>query len=70
MLGTSGTVGERSALVTAMARSLPPLTCGSAHGRLSNNAHHLPADVMGSGPKWGLRRFSELAKVIPIQPRV
>src|SRR5215470_1225685 len=32
MLGTSGSAGERSLLVTARARSLPSLICGTAGG--------------------------------------
>jgi hypothetical protein len=35
-VGTSGSSEERLALVTAIARSLPALTCGSDDGMLSN----------------------------------
>ncbi len=36
IVGTSGASGERLALVTASARSLPALTCGSAVVIVSN----------------------------------
>ncbi|MNT27101.1 hypothetical protein D3C72_1627170 [compost metagenome] len=36
MVGTSGSAGERVALVTASARRRPAFTCGSEPGRLSN----------------------------------
>src|ERR1700682_6278780 len=36
MVGMSGSTGARFNEVTAIARNLPPLICGSADGRLSN----------------------------------
>jgi hypothetical protein len=42
MLGTSGSACDRSLLVTASARSLPSLICGTAGGRLFGRSRYVP----------------------------
>ena len=54
MVGTSGTIGERFALVTASARSLPALTCWTAVAMLSNATSKVPPS--SSGIIWPLPR--------------
>ncbi len=53
MVGTSGSSGERLAVVTAMGRNLPERTCWMAEGMLSNmTAIWLPSrsEIAGALP--------------------
>src|SRR5678815_1743908 len=52
MPGRSGTSGERDSVLTASARSLPPLACGSTEGGVPNVTCVSPAitDWIASAP--------------------
>ena len=56
MPGRSGTSGERSRVLTAIARKRPPLTCGSTDGDVPNVNCVSPAStdwIAGAPPLYG-----------------
>ncbi|MCY1222760.1 hypothetical protein D9M69_392540 [compost metagenome] len=63
-VGISGASGERFALVTASALSLPSFTCGSPETMLSNSTCTLPEIRSGTAsavPRYGMCVMNTLA---------
>ena len=71
IVGTSGAEGERCALVTANARSLPAFTCGNAEGMLSNITCTCPpiiSVIAGALPLYGMCTISTFASILNNSP--